>query len=283
LIRFDFERVRVKQERLSLKMQAAQVNPMGSLTWPDWQAPWWQPWRELGRQVAAQIQGGAAVHEALNRLALGEVRFVPQSALPPGVAYEAFIFQTKTVPTRDNTHDFFNGLAWLTFPRIKARLNALQSAQIAQKGIHARRGALRDALTVFDENAAFLCSKLHAPVIAALRGHDWERAFHTHRGLLGAHPPVLFGHALLEKLVSPYKSVVAHVFPVQAAVYSEAFSALWDAPERLDAAVAAQLGDTALQPKPFVPLPVLGVPAWWAPNERADFYADRTVFRPPKA
>jgi hypothetical protein len=258
----------------------------------NWQAPWWQPWRELGQQAAAQVQSGAAVHVALNAASLeGGMRFVPQSALPEGVAYEAFIFETKTIPTRTNLHDFFNGLAWLRFPRIKARLNALQYAQIEKEGVPSQRsgqrGAVRDALTLFDENAAFLCADLHAPVIAALRGHDWHSAFQTHRSLLAAHPPVLFGHALLDKLVSPYKSVVAHVFPVQSAmdsgVFSGVLSGVWGDLARLDEAVAQQLSARALQPKPFAPLPVLGVPAWWAPNESANFYADRTVFRPPKA
>jgi Protein of unknown function (DUF3025) len=250
----------------------------------NWHAPWWQPWRELGQQVAEQVQSGAAVHEALNATSpLGGMRFVPQSALPEGCAYEAFIFETRTVPTRDNLHDFFNGLAWLRFPRIKARLNALQYAQIEKEGVQAKRGAVRDALTLFDENAAFLCADLHAPVIAALRRHDWHSAFQTYRSLLAEHPPVLFGHALLEKLVSPYKSVVAHVFPVQSAMNSGVFSGTWADLQRLDEAVAQQLSAAALQPKPFAPLPVLGVPAWWAANESPDFYADSTVFRPPKA
>jgi hypothetical protein len=246
----------------------------------NWNAPWWLPWRGLGQQVAAQVQSGAVVHEALNAApSLGSMRFVPQSALPEGMAYEAFIFETRTVPTRDNLHDFFNGLAWLRFPRIKARLNALQYAQIKQNGVQSQRGAVRDALTVFDENAAFLCADLHAPVIAALRGHDWQAAFQTHRSLLAEHPPVLFGHALLEKLVSPYKSVVAHAFPAQIAMKSGVTSDL----KQLDESVAEQLSAAGLLPKPFAPLPVLGVPGWWAANESADFYTDRTVFRPPKA
>jgi hypothetical protein len=246
----------------------------------NWQAPWWQPWREMGQQVAVQVARGAAVHEALNAAAPdGSMHFVPQSALPDGVAYEAFIFETRTVPTRDNLHDFFNGLAWLRFPRTKARLNALQHAQIKQNGVQSQRGAVRDALTVFDENAAFLCADLHAPVIAALRGHDWQAAFQTHRSLLAEHPPVLFGHALLEKLVSPYKSVVAHVFPAQSAIKLGVNSDL----KQLDEGVAEQLSAAGLLPKPFAPLPVLGVPGWWAANETADFYTDRTVFRPPKA
>jgi hypothetical protein len=220
------------------------------------------------------------VHAALNACAgHASVSFVPQSALPEGKAYEAFIFETKTVPTRDNLHDFFNGLAWLRFPHIKTRLNILQHTEITQNGVMPVRGAMRDALTLFDENAAFLCANLHAPVIAALRERDWQAAFQTHRPLLAAHPPVLFGHALLEKLVSPYKSVTAHVFPAPNAHF---FIANGDI-DALDEAVAKQLAASALLPKPFVPLPVLGVPLWWAANEKADFYADSTVFRAPRS
>ncbi|RYF02650.1 MAG: DUF3025 domain-containing protein, partial [Oxalobacteraceae bacterium] len=53
--------------------------------------------------------------------------FVTQDALPPGTAYEAHIFATATIPTRDNLHDFFNGLVWLHFSEAKLRLNALQA------------------------------------------------------------------------------------------------------------------------------------------------------------
>lgn len=240
----------------------------------NWQAPWWQPWRQLGEPAFALAQAGQSVHAALNVYAGPEaVRFVPQSALPEGKAYEAFIYETKSVPTRDNLHDFFNGLAWLRFPHTKNRLNALQYAEIAQNGVMPLRGALRDSLTLFDENAAFLCRDVHAPLIAALRHHDWPTAFQTHRALWITHPPVLFGHALLEKLVSPYKSIVAHVFPAGTAINAEEF----------DSAIAEQLTAGSLIPKPFAPLPVLGVPGWWPANEKLDFYTDSTVFRSPRS
>jgi len=45
------------------------------------------------------------------------LRFVAQQSLPPDTAYEAHIHQHAQVPTRDNLHDFFNGLAWLRFPQ----------------------------------------------------------------------------------------------------------------------------------------------------------------------
>ncbi len=250
----------------------------------NWQAPWWQPWRALGASVYAGILAGAPVHVALNACAKdAAIRFVPQSALPEGQAYEAFIYATHTVPTRDNLHDFFNGLAWLRFPRIKARLNALQDEEIKKHGVQRLRGALRDALTLFDENAAFLSADTHAPVIAALRGHDWAAAFQTHRSLLIAHPPLLFGHALLEKLALPYKSITAHVFPVQGAMNSIACDDTQNDFDQLDVALAAQLSASSLLPKPFVPLPVLGVPGWWAANASPDFYSDSTVFRAPRS
>ncbi len=249
----------------------------------------------MGQRVAARVHAGEPVHEALNAFAVpGGMSFVPQSALPDGMAYEAFIFETRSVPTRDHLHDFFNGLAWLRFPQTKARLNALQYAELQKVGTQpvrtkanaslqgAVRGPVRDALTLFDENAALLCSQWHVDVIAALHKHDWPTAFQTHRALLAEHPPVLFGHALLEKLVSPYKSITAHVFPVKLAAQSGVSHSILSDLEALDAAVAAQLSPEALMPKPFAPLPVLGVPRWWRANEAADFYTDRTVFRPPR-
>ena len=36
--------------------------------------------------------------------------FVSQQDLPSDTAYEFFIFKHKRIPTRNNAHDFFNGL-----------------------------------------------------------------------------------------------------------------------------------------------------------------------------
>jgi hypothetical protein len=50
----------------------------------------------------------------------------------------------------------------------------------------------------------------------------------------------------------------------------------------LDAWVAADLSAAKLATKPFVPLPVLGVPGWWPENENFSFYDDSLVFRPQR-
>jgi hypothetical protein len=235
----------------------------------DWHAAWWQPWRAVGQRVAQRVLAGQRVCDALNA-EQPPLQFVPQSALPEGAAYEQFIFAQQQVPTRENLHDFFNGLAWLVLPHTKTRLNALQNTAIQNDGIQTTRGALRDALTLFDENAALW--QAPSALVQALRDKQWQRAFIDLRPLWQQAQPVLFGHALLEKLVTPYKSITSHVFIAQAATDLEATSSL-------DESVAQQLCPAALVPKPFIPLPVLGVPGWWAANEEAQFYDDAQVFR----
>ena len=238
--------------------------------WPvDWHRPWLSPWREPGERVAQAIAAGARCHEALNREPAAPRRFVPQSDLPDGQAYEQFIFETGTVPTRDNLHDFFNGLCWMRFPLTKKKLNQLQAAEIAAAGVAPLRGPVRDALTVFDENAAFLSAP--SPLWDALAGRDWQRLFVDLRPLWQQAQLVLFGHALLEKLVYPRKPITAHIYRAQPAMNSIA---------DLDAWVAADLSADKLAAKPFLPLPVLGVPGWWPENENFSFYDDSFVFRP---
>lgn len=236
----------------------------------DWDQPWLAALRVAGESLVAQVDAGRSVCDVLNTSG-APVCFVSQSALPEGMAYERFIFETGQVPTRDGLHDFFNGLVWLQFPQTKRRLNQLQAAQIASDGVQATRGPVRDAITVFDENAALL----QAPdaLWHALAGRDWARLFGGDlRPLWGQARLVLFGHALLEKLVQPRKGITAHVYRVPEEL----------APLAIDGWLAQDLTAERLATKPFVPLPVLGVPGWWPANQTVDFYADATVFRPPR-
>ncbi|WP_298214277.1 DUF3025 domain-containing protein [Acidovorax sp.] len=248
------------------------TEPFGCI---DWSTPWLSLWRGLGQPVAQQVHqgGGQAVHLALQAAAPLEapVGFAPQSELPEGMAYEQYIWDTRRVPTRDNLHDFFNGLVWLQFPHTKRRLNQLQAQAIAADGVQAVRGPLRDALTVFDENGALL----QAPQALwdALRARDWQALFVDQRPLWREARLVLFGHALLEKLVAPRKPMVAHVYQAPIAIKSIA---------NLDAWLAQDLQPHRWAAKPFAPLPVLGVPGWWPANEAPGFYADAQVFRPPR-
>ena len=212
-------------------------------------------WRHAAEQPSPVA---LALNQALATApALRSPRFVPQTTLPAGEAYEAYIHRTAQVPTRDNLHDFFNGLVWLREPAIKHRLNHLQAMEISRAGIGTVRGPLRDALTLFDENGAVLTAP--QPLLAALRQRDWPALFITHRHCWAEARLTLVGHALLAKLsTAPRKALAAHVMLVD--------------PLTLDAAGWAA--------KPFWPMPVLGVPGWWPDNDDLAFYSDATVFRP---
>ncbi len=258
------------------------------------QIDWARPWYDTVRPTFDRL--GLAVEDfidAFNRNAawLGLVnqrglplRFVPQAALPEGTAYEEFIGATGQVPTRDNLHDFFNGLVWQTFPLIKRQLNALQAAQIAQAGVGKSRGPARDAATIFDENAALLLVRATSAgraLVDELRGHCWLAALYEKRAMFGPDVQVfLFGHALMEKLVAPRKAITAHTLVIFAG--DDVLALPPDARRAwIDAHVAQQLAQKGLTTSSFTPLPVLGVPGWW-PGQDQDFYLDTSVFRPKR-
>jgi len=236
----------------------------------DWDRPWLAPWRNPGEAMAARIEAGVAPHDALNA-GTAPVRFVPQDALPPGTPYEQFIFASRQCPVRPGLHDFFNGLVWMRFPGAKSALNLLQAQAIVRDGVGGRRGPVRDAITVFDENGALL--QAPRPLWDALQARAWRTLFVDLRPLWRDARLWIFGHALLEQLAVPRKGLTAHVWLEDAALDSGATADAW---------LAARCTPEQLAHKPFTPLPVLGVPGWWAGNENFSFYDDSLVFRPRK-
>lgn len=261
----------------------------------DWTRRWYDSVRPaFARLDLATLGLTGALNHAAGGLALENhagqpIRFVPQAELPPGRAYEEFISTTGCVPTRENLHDVFNGLVWLTFPRIKQQLNALQAAQIALAGVGKSRGAARDGATIFDENCALLVvrdGQAGEHLVQALRNHQWHEALFEQRSLFANGPGScaqvwLFGHALMEKLVAPRKAITAHVRVVHAG--DDYFTLALDAQRAwLDQHVAATLASGTLSTASFTPLQVLGVPGWWDGQDAA-FYADTTVFRPQRS
>jgi len=237
----------------------------------DWTRSWLAPMRRIGQLVEQAVMQGTPLCDALNHAGPCPVRFVPQAQLPATMAYEQFIAETGNCPTRDSLHDFYNGLCWLHFPATKRRLNQLQSAQIATRGVQPVRGAVRDALTVFDENAAFLNAP--QPLWEALQAKCWPDVFGRLRPQWQDAHLLLFGHALLEKLHAPRKAITAHVYRLGMPGNLAA---------EVDAWVAHDLSAEKLASKPFAHLPVLGVPTWWAANEAPGYYRDDAVFRPPR-
>ena len=238
----------------------------------DWGAPWLAPLRDLRAQVGRADWREALTAEARCRgvataggLPIGFVASDDAGA----AAYEAHIAATGRVPTRDNAHDLFNALAWLAFPLTKAALNARQAAELARDGVRARRGPVRDAATLVDESGLLLAASEEA--CAALMRLDWRWLFVEQRARWrGDWLPVAFGHALIEKLLAPYKGLTAAVvcLPLAAGTTSQ-----------VDRAAAQWVREAALAPPLLAHLPVLGIPGWWPANDNPAYYADEAVFR----
>jgi hypothetical protein len=219
--------------------------------------------------VRSDLAAGLGVPDALNlHAATAAPRFVPAQALPDGMAYEQFIFETGQCPTREGAHDFFNGLVWLLLPQAKRQLNRVQAARIAADGVGGARGPVRDAATLFDENGAVL--QAPGALWDALRQRDWRRLFIDLRPLWGQARVLIFGHALLEKLLWPRKDLTAHVLAIPCPGGAVA---------QIDGWLAGQLTAALLGAKPFLPLPVMGIPGWSPGNENFSFYDDSVVFR----
>ena len=226
-------------------------------------------------------------HDELNALATPSVasgggapiRFVPPAA---SAQYEVHVFETGEVQTRaDNWHDLFNALVWLAFPKTKAVLNGHHYGEIRVRRGERLRGTARDVLTLFDEGGVVVASA-DAELSALLREFRWKELFWRRRAdVLRSMRFYVFGHAIYEKALEPYKGVTAKALIVDAA------------PELLEAPLEQQLteldaraadyfsGTQALaSTRNLSPLPILGIPGWEPANAREEYYDDRAQFRP---
>ena len=197
-------------------------------------------------------------------------------------SYETRVFSTGQVDTRRaNLHDLFNALVWLAFPRTKAALNARHVARLAQDG--ARRGSLRDTLTLIDEGGVIVaCAEnFLAEAESLIRLFRWQELFWERRvEMLRNSRFVLVGHSAYEKALKPYPGITCK------ALFIATPPALIDGPsveltQWLDDAAEkwiTNLPDTAA-PRQMAPLPVFGYPGWLAEAKGPGFYADRRWFR----
>ena len=250
--------------------------------------------------IVEKLNAGLDRYEHVNDSRIGNfeklpIRFVEQACLPEGEAYESFIANTGKIPTRDNHHDLLNGLIWLNFPQAKAVFNELHAKDILRHGIHNARTALRNALTVFDENGGIVVSSDRL-LLEQLQAFKWQAALVTHRAnWLAQHRTIAFfpfGHALLEKLLNPRKNITSHTLLIL--VDEGWFAQSIDSQKnQLDTAIAnvfrqlatPDLADNVvkLSSKSFQPLPVMGIPGYSADNVIPAFYQDEAVFRHPRA
>ena len=198
--------------------------------------------------------------------------------------YEARVYLKGELQVRkDHWHDYFNVLVWLAFPEAKGALNARHYAALRAQGAarSPNRGPAQDALTLFDEGGVIVASE-DDELLACLREWRWKDLFWTHRARLQARMRFyLFGHALYEKALRPFRGITGR------GILLKTGDGLLAAPLQkqlavVDARVAAHLSDPAslAATRELAVVPILGVPGWCADNENEAFYNDVDYFRP---
>ena len=250
--------------------------------------PYWQDYLPFMQQLSGRgfpscSQLNALLPEGLSSAGGQPIRFVASSELDNG-SYEQRIYTTGQVSTRpDCWHDLFNALVWMRYPHIKTAMNSLhyQSGAGFKCG---RRGALRDALTLFDECGVIVFSG-QFEILNALAERRWSDAFLAD-AFRSSVALSICGHAMLEKYLSPYKAMTAKAMLVHA---DSGFMKLprLEMLNRLDRGMAKTMlsGHVMDKPAHLSPLPLAGVPAWWPRDEQENemFYNDLQVFRPAPA
>lgn len=180
------------------------------------------------------------------------------------------MFETGRIATRpDNLHDWFNALAWLAFPRTKARMNALHATYIPREG--GRRGPLRDLLTVFDEGGVLVACEDEG-LVGLVREFRWKALFWEQRSRVSAAMRLaVIGHAALEKALEPWPGITCKALFVSPGTDPDAQGAQWVSQLHADS-----------RPRDLAPMPVFGYPGW-ADNDRPEFYDDERYFRSTRA
>lgn len=271
--------------------------------------PWLTPYFSIHQSLKADIENyqfndNTSLYDWLNNYFKNHqlplynhhntaLSFTHQNDLPHGTAYELFISQNGKIPTRDNLHDWFNACIWAVFKQSKAILNHHHLLHIDKNESGNKRNRVRDAITVFDENGIVLAvsnETIGKGIKESLFEFNWQHSLINPRAFW--HNPTsnnptthaqafVFGHALLEQLITPRKNLCGHTIAIM--VEPEFFH--WDTLTQLshlDNLLAKQLNDwlskPTATPKDLQPLPVLGIPYFYD-NQDKEFYDDTSVFR----
>ncbi len=195
--------------------------------------------------------------------------------------YEQVIYQDQVIPTRaNNWHDFFNACIWMLLPQTKRLLNQIHIQEIELHGLNPR-SPVRNRVTHFDECGGVLLY-LDESHLAALQQHQWLDGFWRQRGKWHAETRFFnFGHANYEMLLQPFVGLTAKYIPVKVdnSFYQRTLSQQY---REIDETLLASLrdGDWFSTRGRLKPLPLLGIPGWYAQNQQREFYLNQDYFRP---
>ncbi len=211
---------------------------------------------------------------------------IPTFISPPARALSAIDFERRVVEQNelivrpDSLHDVLNALVWLTFPKTK---RAISEAHVAL-GVNAdpkTRPRRRDVLTVFDESGMIVLST-RDDLREMNRSHQWRDLFVTHRAdFIQQTRAILFGHGAMEQLGNQlpltHRGLTVKALWLPLPVTTSTVN--------LDDYLAQRVrrGDRLHEAERTVPLPLLGIPGWFAENDAPKCYDDISVFRPKRS
>lgn len=234
----------------------------------------------LAHPAFAPYAAALATYQAISAGHAAPPTDVPVFVPPPARSISAIDYERRVVEQNElivraeNLHDVMNALVWLTFPKAK---RAISAAHVAL-GVTAdgkTRPRRRDVLTLFDEaGIIILCprddlKKLH-------EGHQWRALFVAHRQtFIDDARVILFGHGALEQLgCRPHRALTVKALWLPLAPASSS--------AEVDHWMATRVasGELLGAREHRLPLPILGVPGWFAENEHAECYEHTDIFRP---
>src|SRR5258706_13006521 len=245
----------------------------------DLRMPYWPGCDDLNRMLASR-------DKAIVTAAGAALRFVAQAPRADNFEdkYEPRIYMRGEVQFRAcNWHDLFNALVWLAFPRAKAALNQRHFRELERQHPSGpqNRGAVQDALTLFDEGGVIVASADES-LSKLLSDFQWKELFWRRRcEILQSLRFYLFGHALYEKALQPFAGVTGRgvIVKVKGGFFAQPLAAQLAA---LDGEVARRIADTAQfrATRELAAVPILGVPGWCEDNVSEAFYDNVDYFRP---
>lgn len=204
-----------------------------------------------------------------------DIQFVPQNKHCTVFSdqYEPRIYLKGQIQTRrNNWHDFFNTLIWLTFPNLKSLLNSLQYQEL-KKREHTphSRSSKENLLTLFDENGIIILSQ-DVSLLEMIKKMEWKNLFWHHRDALKNLSCIVFGHSLHEKILQPYIGMTGHALLFHVSDFSY---------NTLDTKVCEYFKtiEPDVSPRVLYPVPILGFPGWHSMTSTENFYDDESYFR----
>ena len=243
-----------------------------------------------GEGAANPAELGSSARSLTPTLSTGEREHsrgaIPTFVSPPARALSAIEFERRVVEKNelivrpDSLHDVLNALVWLTFPKTK---RAISEAHVAL-GVNPdpkTRPRRRDVLTVFDESGMIVLSE-RDDLRELNRSHQWRELFVNRRSdFIEQTRPILFGHGAMEQLGQQLPQVHRGLTVKALWLPLPVTTSTFDLDNRL--AERIERGDSLHEAERTVPLPVLGIPGWFAENEAPECYDDTSVFRPKRS